>query len=55
MKVYPKPMLDFNERRQVCIDKLKKAYAVEMYRDDERAKDGRWKGILSIRMNVEAS
>ena len=38
MKVYPKPMLDFNETRQICIDKLKKAYAVGMYRDDGEGK-----------------
>jgi cryptochrome len=29
-KVYPKPMFDFNERRQVCIDKVKKASDVGM-------------------------
>jgi cryptochrome len=43
MKVYPKPMFDFNERRQVCIDKLKKTYALGMYGDDDCVKDGTWK------------
>jgi hypothetical protein len=41
MRVYPKPMLGFNERRQVCIDKLKKAYAIGMYGDDGEGKG--WK------------
>jgi cryptochrome len=49
MKVYPKPMFDFNERRQVCIDKLKKAYAMGMYGDDKRVKDGTWKGIFGYK------
>jgi cryptochrome len=49
MKVYPKPMFDFNERRQVCIDKLKKAYSLGMYGDDERVKDGRWKKIFGYK------
>jgi hypothetical protein len=43
LKVYPKPMFDFNERRQVCIDKVKKAYDVGMYGDDVRVNDGSWK------------
>jgi cryptochrome len=43
----------FSGRRQVCIDKLKKAYAVGMYGDDERVKDGRWKGISGIRMKMD--
>jgi cryptochrome len=35
MKVYPKPMFDFNETWQGCIDKLKKAYAAGMYGNDK--------------------
>ncbi|KAL9097099.1 MAG: hypothetical protein Q9163_006371, partial [Psora crenata] len=36
MKIYPKPMLDFNERRTVCIDGMKAAYRVNLYGDDPR-------------------
>lgn len=46
LKVYPKPMFDFKERRQVCINKLKKAYDVGMYGDDEKVKDGTWKEVV---------
>ena len=40
--VYPTPMFDFNERRQVCLDGMKRAYDVGMYGDDVRVKDGSW-------------
>jgi cryptochrome len=49
MKVYPKPMFDFNERRQVCIDKLKKAYEVGMCGDDDRVKDGTRKEVFGYK------
>ena len=44
--VYPKPMFDFNERRQFCIDQMKKAYDVGIYGDDERVVGGQWKEIF---------
>ncbi|KAK5209588.1 hypothetical protein LTR72_005019 [Exophiala xenobiotica] len=47
MKVYPKPMFDFNERRQFCIDKVKEAYRVGLYGDDKRVKSGEWKKLFS--------
>ena len=53
MKVCSNTDVGYNGRRQVCIDKLKKAYAVGMYGDDERVKDGRWKGISGIRMKMD--
>ena len=46
--VYPKPMLDFNERRQFCIDKLKAAYDKKVYGDDERVLNGKWKSIFDF-------
>ena len=49
MKVYAKPMFDFDERRKVCIDKLKKAYAVGMHGDDKRVKDGSWKEVFGYK------
>ncbi|ETI28306.1 hypothetical protein G647_00755 [Cladophialophora carrionii CBS 160.54] len=44
--IYPKPMFDFNERRQFCIDQMKKAYAVGLYGDDERVVSGEWKKLF---------
>ena len=48
MQVYPKPKSGFNERRHVCIDELEKVYAVGMYGNEERVKDGTWKGIFGV-------
>ena len=42
MKVYPKPMFDFNERRGFCIDAMKKAYEAGLYGDDAKVLDGSW-------------
>ena len=50
MKMYPKPMFDLMRGSRFCIGKLKKAYAVGMYNgDNERAKDGTWKGIFGYK------
>ncbi len=49
MKLYPKPMFDFTERRQVCIDKIKKAYTIGMYGDDERVASGEWKKMFNYK------
>ena len=46
MKVYPKPMFDFAERREVCIKGLKNAYAVGLYGDDPRVLDGTWRKLF---------
>ncbi|KAL8707178.1 MAG: hypothetical protein Q9220_007745 [cf. Caloplaca sp. 1 TL-2023] len=46
MKCYPKPMFDFNERRNVCIAGMKEAYRVGLYGDDGRVKDGSWKKLF---------
>jgi cryptochrome len=46
MKVYPKPMFDFNERRQICMDKIKNAYGVGLYGADEKIMNGEWKKIF---------
>ena len=45
-RVYPKPMFDFNERRQFCIDKMKEAYDSKLYGDDERVVSGKWKEMF---------
>ena len=46
MKMYPKPMFDFNERRGICIEGLKNAYHVGLYGDDERVKNGAWRELF---------
>lgn len=48
MKSYPKPMFEFNERRQICIDKIKRAYDLKMYGDDRRVLSGQWKGVFGF-------
>lgn len=45
-KVYPKPMFDFQERRQFCIDQVKRAYDVGLYGDDEKVISGKWKELF---------
>jgi cryptochrome len=46
MKTYPKPMFDFNERRQACIDGMKHAYDIKMYGNDKRRLNGEWKKVF---------
>ncbi|QIW94891.1 hypothetical protein AMS68_000409 [Peltaster fructicola] len=43
LKLYPKPMFDFNTQREICIQGMKAAYDVGMYGNDSRVKDGTWK------------
>ncbi|KAL8784000.1 MAG: hypothetical protein Q9213_004251 [Squamulea squamosa] len=43
LKVYPKTMFEFNERRGICIEGLKNAYHVGLYGDDPKIKDGTWR------------
>jgi cryptochrome len=43
MTLYPKPMFDFNQRRQICLDNMKKAYHVGLYGDHPDAIDGSWR------------
>lgn len=44
---YPLPMFDFDERRQICLDRMKKAYAVGLYGDDARVMHGDPSGLFS--------
>ncbi|KIW15307.1 hypothetical protein PV08_05352 [Exophiala spinifera] len=48
LQTYPKPMFDFNERRQFCIDKVKEAYDVGLYGDDEKVRTGEWKKMFKF-------
>jgi len=43
---YPKPMFDFNERRNICIAGMKAAYKVGLYGNDKRAIDGSWRKLF---------
>ncbi|KAI9810470.1 MAG: hypothetical protein M1827_006246 [Pycnora praestabilis] len=47
MKTYPKPMFDFADRRTICLDGMKAAYAVHLYGDDQRVKDGTWRALFA--------
>ena len=47
MKVYPKPMFDFAERRNICIEGVKSAYHVKLYGNDPKVKDGTWRELFS--------
>ncbi|KAL9624142.1 MAG: hypothetical protein Q9160_001664 [Pyrenula sp. 1 TL-2023] len=46
LKVYPKPMFDFGERREACIAGMKAAYGIGMYGNDKRVKDGSWREVF---------
>lgn len=46
MKVYPKPMFDFDARRSICIDGMKSAYHVHLYGDNAKVKDGTWRELF---------
>ncbi|KAL9611190.1 MAG: hypothetical protein Q9167_004138 [Letrouitia subvulpina] len=45
-QTYPKPMFDFNERREICIQGLKNAYHIGLHGADEQVKDGTWKRLF---------
>ena len=42
-QVYPKPMFDFGQRRDICMKGMKKAYAVKLYGADKEVMDGSWR------------
>lgn len=46
LEIYPKPMFDFDERRQVCIEAIKGAYKVGLYGADAKVRDGSWKTLF---------
>ena len=45
---YPKPMFEFNERRKFCIDKIKEAYDMKLYGDNEKVMNGKWKSSFDF-------
>ena len=46
IKIYPKPMFDFNERRTICIDAIKSAYRINLYGDNRKVLDGTWRELF---------
>jgi cryptochrome len=48
LSLYPKAMFDFNERRQHCIDKMKEAYEMKLYGDNEKVMNGKWKAAFEF-------
>ncbi|GAO13284.1 uncharacterized protein UV8b_03703 [Ustilaginoidea virens] len=44
---YPKPMFDFNERRDICLSAMKTAYGVGLRGDDKRVSNGGWREMFS--------
>ncbi|TKA31050.1 hypothetical protein B0A50_02018 [Salinomyces thailandicus] len=44
--MYPKPMLDFNEARDVCLQGMKQAYHVGLYGNSPKVLDGSWKQLF---------
>lgn len=47
MKIYPKPMFDFNARRTICIDAMKNAYHINLYGNNAKVKDGTWRELFA--------
>ena len=48
VKLYPKPMFSFDERRQTCIDGMKNAYNKKLYGNDEKVMNGKWKELFDF-------
>lgn len=46
VNVYPKPMFDFPERREISIQGMKSAYGVGLYGNDPRVLNGTWKELF---------
>jgi cryptochrome len=46
LKVYPKPMFDFNTQRDICLEGMKNAYHVGLYGNDPKVMDGSWKKLF---------
>lgn len=46
LPVYPKPMFDFAERRDICLDGMKTAYGLKLYGDNPKVLDGSWKALF---------
>lgn len=47
-EVYPKPMFDFNQQRQICMDGMKEAYDAKLYGNSKQVLDGSWKKMFDF-------
>lgn len=45
-KVYPKPIFDFSERREICLQGMKAAYSIGLHGNDAKVMDGTWKKLF---------
>ncbi|POS85511.1 Cryptochrome/photolyase FAD-binding domain-containing protein [Erysiphe pulchra] len=43
---YVKPMFDFNEQRNICMEGMKKAYKIGLYGDNPCVIDGTWENLF---------
>lgn len=43
---YPKPMFDFNRRREICLAAMKTAYQANLSGNDDRVADGSWADLF---------
>lgn len=46
MAKYPKPMFEFSEKRQECLDRMKEAYDAHLFGDDKKVMSGEWKKMF---------
>ncbi|KAM0720408.1 hypothetical protein Q7P37_004544 [Cladosporium fusiforme] len=46
LKLYPKPIFDFNKQRDICLQGMKNAYHVGLYGNDPKVMDGSWKALF---------
>lgn len=46
VQLYPKPMFDFNKQRDICLQGMKSAYAVGLYGNDPKVRDGTWREMF---------
>ncbi|KAJ3578605.1 hypothetical protein NPX13_g1961 [Xylaria arbuscula] len=44
--IYPVAMFDFQERRNICIAAMKRAFAIGLHGNDEAVKNGYWKQLF---------
>lgn len=42
IKTYPKPLFDFSQRREICIQSMKRAYKINLYGAHPDAQNGTW-------------
>lgn len=52
-QIYPKPMFDFDERRQICLDGMKNAYHVGLHGADKEVLDGSWRKKFHMEENEQ--